>query len=70
MKRKREAKSVAIYLRVTPATKKKFMERAERIGVPSDVLRELIQAFIEERVTVIPPPTQKESLYNVPRTEN
>lgn len=62
-------KSEAIYLRVTPETKRRFSEVASRFGTPSEVLRELVNAFIEGRVTVMPPTEQKESLY-APRIEN
>lgn len=65
----RQPKSEAIYLRVTPETKKRFAEVAARFGfIPSEALRELVSAFIEGRLTVAPPP-DKESLY-APRTEN
>lgn len=57
-------KSEAIYVRVTPETKKRFAEVAARFGTPSEVLRELVVGFIEDRVTIVPPQDKKESLYN------
>lgn len=39
-----------------------FKRKAKRYGRPSDVLRELIEAFIEDRLT-IQPNQKKESLY-------
>lgn len=66
--KKREPKDCAIYIRVTKATKQKFEEMAARFGTPSEVLRELIEGFIEGRVTIAPP-QDKESLY-VTRNEN
>lgn len=65
----KQPKTEAIYLRVTPTLKQHFTETASRYGTPSDVLRELILAFVEGRITITPPPNQKESLY-VPRSEN
>ena len=65
----KQPKTEAIYLRVTPELKQRFTETASRYGTLSDVLRELIAAFVDGRVTLTPPPDQKESLY-VPRSEN
>ena len=67
----RKPKSDALYVRVTPETKKRFAEVAARYQeTPSDVLRELVLGFIEGRVTILPPADKKESLYHVPRTED
>ena len=66
----REPKSYALYVRVTPDVKRKFNEAASRYGTPSDVLRELVLALIDGRVTVTPPPDVKESLYNVTRNQD
>ena len=55
----REAKSDVLYLRVEPSVKQRFREMAaEYPGDPSAVLRWLIIAFTEGRVTVNP--TSKE----------
>jgi hypothetical protein len=62
-------KSEAIYVRVTPEAKKQFHDKAARFGTPSEVLRELVLGFIEDRVTIVPPADKKESLYNA-GTEN
>lgn len=52
-------------VRVSPADHKEFSRRAQKFGRPSDVLRELIQAFVQERLTIKPPVTsKKESLYH------
>ncbi len=48
--------------RVTSAVHKKFHVKAKRYGKPSDVLREMIEAFVDDRLTVKPNPL-KESLY-------
>lgn len=57
-------KSLNCYLtlRVTQQVRTKFMRKAERYGKPSDVMRELIEAFLDERLVIRPNP-RKESLY-------
>jgi hypothetical protein len=49
-------------VRIKPADHKKFHSKAERYGGVSEVLREMIEAFIDDRLTVKPNP-RKESLY-------
>lgn len=57
-------------VRLKPADHKAFRAKASRYGGVSEVLRELVTAFIEDRVTVIPPSNpRKESLY-VPRIQD
>jgi hypothetical protein len=51
--------------RVRPDTHKKFHVKARKYGQPSDVLRELVDAFIDDRIKIQPPVTVKESLYHV-----
>jgi len=51
-------------IRVTVQVHKKFHRRAKQYGKPSDVLREIIDAFIEERLTVTPSQT-KRNLHHV-----
>ena len=53
-----------VTVRVTTGVHKKFHVKASRIGRPSDVLREIVEAFIEDRLTVTPSPT-KRNLYHV-----
>ena len=50
--------------RVTSQVHKKFHRKAKDYGKPSDLLREIVEAFIEDRLTVIPSPT-KRSLHHV-----
>lgn len=64
-----EAKSVMFHLRVTPGLKQHLTEEASRYGEPSEVIRAVLTAFVEGRVTIIPPKQTKESLYNA-RTED
>ena len=50
--------------RVTGAVHKKFHAKARKYGKPSDVLREIIEAFVEDRLVIQPSPT-KRNLYHV-----
>lgn len=43
---------------------KAFCDKARRYGSVSEVLRELIQAFVEDRLVVKPPVNRKESIYH------
>lgn len=56
-------------IRLTPQEHKAFGVKAQSFGGPSFVLRELVSAFIDERVTVKPNPNHR-SLYHVPRSED
>lgn len=56
-------KSKFLVVRVTDKTRTKFHTKAQKFGQPSDVLREIIQAFIDDRLIIQPPVTVKESLY-------
>jgi len=56
-------------VRLTPSDHKAFHRKAEKFGQPSDVLREIVQAFNTDRLVIQPPVTPKESLY-VTRIEN
>lgn len=58
------SKSKFLSLRVSPKTHKAFSVKASKFGGTSEVLRELVDAFIEDRVTVKPNP-EKRSLYHV-----
>lgn len=54
--------STHITLRVSPELRSNFRDRAIRYGRPSDVLREIIEAFTEGRLVIEPNPS-KENLY-------
>jgi len=58
-----KSKSKFLTIRVTPDDHKKFHGKVKKFGQPSEVLREIIQAFIDDRLTIQPPVTVKESLY-------
>lgn len=65
------AKSSYLSVRLSDKTRSKFHTKARRFGTPSEVLRELIEAFNDDRLTIQPPVNRnpKENLY-VPRIEN
>lgn len=71
MPRKKIIKNDTLVLRLTATLKKRFTTKAERHGRPTDVLRELMTAFVEDRYVIHPSPDVKpqESLY-VPRSED
>ena len=54
------SKSIAV--RVTPATYKSFQRVAKQYGKPSDLMREMIVALVDGRLSIKPDP-KKESLY-------
>ena len=64
-------KSAYLTVRVSDKTRTRFHVKARKFGTPSEVLRELIDAFVEDRVTINPPVTgnPKEKLY-VPRSQD
>lgn len=60
-----KSKSSYITVRVADDVRAKFHDKAEDLGTnPSEVMRELIDALIEDRVTLQPAVTRKlEKLY-------
>ena len=58
-------KSAYLSVRLPDKTRTKFHAKARQFGTPSEVLRELIDAFVEDRVAIQPPVTRnlKENLY-------
>lgn len=56
-------KSAFLVVRITPKARTKFHKKAERYGKPSDVLREIVEAFNDDRITIHPPVNPKENLY-------
>jgi hypothetical protein len=55
--------------RVNRSVRIAFIRKAERYGKPAEVLRELVEAFVEDRLAIQPPVTHKENLY-VTRIQN
>jgi hypothetical protein len=63
-------KSAFLTVRVTDKTHTKFHDKALKIGTPSEVHREIVEAFVEDRLTIQPPVIRKlEKLY-VTRTQD
>jgi len=62
-------KSKFLVVRVTDKTRTKFHNKAQKYGQPSEVLREIVEAFNDDRLVIQPPVTPKESLY-VTRTQD
>lgn len=57
-------------VRLPQQTHSEFRGKAARYGGVSEVLRELVAAFLEDRLTIHPPKQRtKESLY-VPRSQD
>ena len=56
-------KSAYLTVRVSDKTRARFHAKVKKLGTPSDVLRELIDAFIENRV-IIQPPVKSKGLFN------
>jgi hypothetical protein len=63
------SKSVFLTVRVAASTRTKFHAKAKKYGQPSSVLREIIEAFLEDRLSIVPPVNRKENLY-VTRSQN
>ena len=63
------SKTKFLSVRLTPHDHRTFFRKSKKYGKPSDLLRELVQAFNEDRLTVLPPVNPKESLY-VPRSQD
>ena len=53
-----DTKSVMLCIRCTESFREEVHQTAERFGSSSDVIRDLLQAFVEGRVTVTPDPTK------------
>ena len=51
----RKSKSSFLHVRVTAADHQKFTRKASRHSTPSDVLRELVIAYTENRVVITQP---------------
>lgn len=55
-------------IRVTQAFHKRFHSKAANFGRPSDVLREIVEAFLEDRLVI--QPGTKRNLYHVTRSQD
>lgn len=65
------SKSAFMTVRVTDMTRAKFHAKAQKIGKPSEVHREIVEAFVQDRLTIQAPVNRNplEKLY-VTRTED
>jgi hypothetical protein len=62
--RTNQPKSAFMTVRVTDKTRTQFHDKAQKIGTPSEVHREIVEAFVEDRLTIQPPVIRKlEKLY-------
>lgn len=67
----KEAKTKYLGARVTEATHDDFHKKAKQFGDASDVLRELVTAFNEDRLDIRKPTvTSKKELLYVPRIQD
>lgn len=64
MPKPKQTRSVFLTVRLTPQERKEFSRKAESYGGPTFVMRELVEAFMENRLTVQPNP-EKRSLFHV-----
>jgi hypothetical protein len=64
-----KAKTKFLTVRLTPYDYTAFHRKAKKYGKSSDVLREIIEAFSQDRLVIQPPVNVKESLY-VSRIQN
>lgn len=59
----KKTKSSFLTTRVSEAVRNQFLAKSAEYGKPSEVLREFIDAFIEDRITIKPPVNVKGKLY-------
>lgn len=59
---KRTNQDETLIFRVSKSLKHRFITKIRKIGAPSGVLREIVEAYVDDRL-VIHPPKDKESLY-------
>lgn len=64
MPKPKQTRSSFLTIRLTPQERKAFGVKADSYGGPTYVVRELVEAFIEGRLTIKPNPN-KRSLYHV-----
>lgn len=58
-----DPKKTFLTLRVTRELKDKVRDKARLFGREADVLREILEAFVDNRLVVKSPTTRKENLY-------
>ena len=60
----KKPKSAFLSTRVSPVVRKQFLAKALKYGTPAEVLREFIEAFNDDRLTIKPPVNVKGTLYD------
>jgi len=60
---KGETLMVYLTVRISPDLKKKFLKKASSYGKPVEIHRELLTAFVQDRITIERPVDKKEKLY-------
>ena len=60
----KKGSSPTVAVRVAPSLRQAFIRKAHRFGGTSEVLRELVAAFTENRISIQPPKETKESIYD------
>lgn len=60
--------SPTISVRVSPALYKAFKGKSTKYGGVSEVIRVMMTAFTEDRLTIKAPEITKESIYSLPST--
>lgn len=61
---KKQTRTAFLAIRLTPQERKAFGVKAESYGGPTFVIRELVEAFVQDRIVIKPNP-EKRSLYHV-----
>ena len=59
-----QPKTAHLTTRVSPRVRQKFIAKANEYGPHTEVLRELVEAFTDDRLTIKPPVTRKQGLFN------
>jgi len=60
--------SPTVSVRVSPALYKSFKAKSTKYGGVSEVLRELMLALVEDRISIKAPAITENSLYSLPST--
>ena len=60
-----KSKSAFLAVRVTAETRAEFHSKASKYGQPSDVLREIIDAFVTDRIVITKPPVTHKHMFHL-----
>lgn len=69
---RKHRKQVSLSVRVTARERTAFHAKSHQHGGASEVLRELVMAFLEDRLTILPPPPSQlfKDLSHVSRSQD